>query len=234
MTLDAPITTNDHRSSERHESETSAMSTTEDQNQTDPPTPQSGEGHDSGPTTNIPKHVKARAIAKAKKKSGGKAKPPSRKGSKITGLNEQQRRFIEAYTETGNATESAERAGYKGDRVILAVTGCRLLRHPRVAEAIHATGARRSEQSRLNRAARIVELERIALGDAVWKQLNPTTGKWVEGPAPPRERAKAYEMLCRMNGDFLDRVEVRDGLAALIDEVAAQEQAGEEKAEGAS
>ena len=47
-----------------------------------------------------------------------------------------QRLFVEAYLMTGNATEAARRAGYKGTDEALAVTGHRTLRNAKVQNAI--------------------------------------------------------------------------------------------------
>lgn len=49
-----------------------------------------------------------------------------------------QRKFINEYLLCGNATEAASRAGYKGDRETLAVTGHRTLRNAKVSAEIEA------------------------------------------------------------------------------------------------
>lgn len=51
-----------------------------------------------------------------------------------TGLSERERRFVEAYLETANATEAAEVAGYSHPKQL----GSRLLGRPRVKEALDA------------------------------------------------------------------------------------------------
>ena len=51
-------------------------------------------------------------------------------------LTEKQQRFVEAYAETGNATESARRAGYSGNDVTLESMGRENLGKPRIREAL--------------------------------------------------------------------------------------------------
>src|SRR5688572_2040782 len=51
-------------------------------------------------------------------------------------LTERQKRFVRAYRETGNATESARRAGYNGNDATLRVTASRLLANANVSSAL--------------------------------------------------------------------------------------------------
>lgn len=51
-------------------------------------------------------------------------------------LSAKQKAFINEYLIDGNATRAAERAGYKGDDNVLAVTGHDLLRNPKIADII--------------------------------------------------------------------------------------------------
>lgn len=53
-------------------------------------------------------------------------------------LTQLQENFVNEYLIDFNATRAAERAGYKGDENTLAVTGYRLLRIDKIAEAISA------------------------------------------------------------------------------------------------
>jgi phage terminase small subunit len=51
-------------------------------------------------------------------------------------LSNKQRVFVAEYSIDFNATRAAERAGYKGNANVLAVTGYDLLRNPKIAEEI--------------------------------------------------------------------------------------------------
>ena len=51
-------------------------------------------------------------------------------------LTGKQRRFINFYLELWNGTEAASRAGYEGDRNVLAATASRLLRNVKIRDAI--------------------------------------------------------------------------------------------------
>lgn len=131
------------------------------------------------------------------------------------GLTERQRRFVEAYLETGNATQSAKRAAYKGNDVALAVQGARLLRTAKVARVLVEANELRATSSQLSRDARLQRLEAILLGEPM-RQINPGTGKWTVGPAPPRDRLKAAELLGRMHADFVERVK-QEGAGTLTE-----------------
>ena len=56
--------------------------------------------------------------------------------SKKPRLTNKQRAFVEAYLETLNATESARRAGYKGNDDTLAAVGYENLRKPQIKEVV--------------------------------------------------------------------------------------------------
>lgn len=51
-------------------------------------------------------------------------------------LTTKQRLFVEAYLTTGNATESARRAGYKGNDVTLGAVGAENLKKPQIASRL--------------------------------------------------------------------------------------------------
>lgn len=51
-------------------------------------------------------------------------------------LTPKQKAFADYYLECGNATEAAERAGYKGNRVTLSAVGTENLRKPLISEYI--------------------------------------------------------------------------------------------------
>ena len=110
-------------------------------------------------------------------------------------LNERQRRFVEAYAASGNATGAARAAGYKHPHA----QGPRLLENVGVATALR-------ELAEADRQAAIVDRqERHAWWSAIMRGQ-------VEGPdgAPPTmaERLKASELLGKAQGDFVERREI--------------------------
>lgn len=103
------------------------------------------------------------------------------------GLTTKQRRFVEAYA--GNATEAAIAAGYskKTARVI----GMENLTKPAIAEAI------RKQEEKLESLRIADREERQEFFTAIMRNADEKTS----------DRLKAGEILSRIGGDFLDRVD---------------------------
>lgn len=64
-------------------------------------------------------------------------------------LTPKQKRFVAEYLKTGNATESARRAGYAGNDVTLGQVGAENLKKPQIANAIEKADNKRSERLEL-------------------------------------------------------------------------------------
>lgn len=125
-------------------------------------------------------------------------------------LNERQRRFVDAYIQTGNASESVRRAGYQSTHAD--VTATKLMKNPAVREEV---------QRRLNelRAANVVDarechelLSRIIRGQEVEEMaLSVGTGnsariEKVKLPPKIKDRIKAAETMLKI----LSAVEEKD------------------------
>jgi phage terminase small subunit len=119
----------------------------------------------------------------------------------MDGLTEKQRRFVEAYVGTaqGNATVAARMAGYSGDDATLAPIGSKLTRNDKVAAAIEAARSPRTKRAIIDRERRQQLLSEIA----------------EKGDAQDRDRIKAIEVLGKMQGDFIERHEVKHEGAAV-------------------
>lgn len=72
-----------------------------------------------------------------------------------------QRRFVEEYIVSMNATQAAKKAGYAGTDVVLAVTGSQLLRNPKVLERLEKHLA----QYTMSANEVLIHLTDIARGD---------------------------------------------------------------------
>ena len=70
----------------------------------------------------------------------------TKKGEKLT---IKQQTFVAEYLKTGNATEAARRAGYKGNDNTLAQVGNENLRKPKVVELIKSKETERSKRLEL-------------------------------------------------------------------------------------
>lgn len=92
---------------------------------------------------------------------------------------------------SGNATEAARAAGYRGNDSTLSVTGARLLRHPEVRAALDARTARSLAGEIATRE------ERQALWTRVMRDVE----------ADMKDRLRASELLGKSQADFVERVE---------------------------
>lgn len=120
----------------------------------------------------------------------GKTNPP-----KVTSLTERERRFVEQFMASGNATKAAEKAGYS--KKTSSQIGYRLLRKVQIQRAI----AERTEKDPAvwTREQRQQFWTAVARGTAAY-----------EG-ATLRDRLKASELLGRSQADFIERREHNSG-----------------------
>lgn len=141
-------------------------------------------------------------------------------GEKMEGkLTPKQEAFVAAYLKTGNATQAAREAGYKGNENTLRSVGAENRAKPAVARAIEAAQAARSERLELEAD---FELRRaIELLDMCMKphQVVDMFGK----PVKDKESGKfvmafdskgantALQTIAKLRGKFVTKVQV--GLA---------------------
>lgn len=121
-------------------------------------------------------------------------------------MTERQRRFVDAYIETGNATQAAIRAGYAENSAD--VTAAKLLGNTRIFSEIQ----RRLNEVRTNRTATLQEcldiVTAILRGETTEKTaVSIGVGKGakveiVETPPKIRDRLKAAEYLLKVHGAF--------------------------------
>jgi len=104
-------------------------------------------------------------------------------------LTVKQRRFADYYIGSGNATESAIKAGYS--KRTATETGYENLRKPHIAKYIH-------DKNEAIASDRIADMQEVK---EFW------TNTMRDEEADLRERLKASEHIAKTNGAFLDRVE---------------------------
>lgn len=102
-------------------------------------------------------------------------------------LNARQQAFVDAYD--GDGVAAARKAGYSGTPEVLAITASKLLRVPKVREAIEA---RRATATKANIASRE---ERQGFWTSVMRDQD----------GPMFDRLKASELLGKSEADFLER-----------------------------
>lgn len=88
--------------------------------------------------------------------------------------------------------EASRRAGYQGNGDVLATTGARLARRPRIAAELLRRRAILDMKSNMSRETRLAMLEQIA--------LDPTVRT--------RDQLKALELRAKMAGDLVERRQV--------------------------
>jgi phage terminase small subunit len=108
-------------------------------------------------------------------------------------LNIKQKKFADYYIETGNATSSYIRAGYKTEGNSAEVNASRLLRNAQVLEYIKE----RNEQLDVQFIADITETKRF------WTEIMRDDG------ADIKDRLKASEYIAKTNGAFVERKELQ-------------------------
>jgi len=110
----------------------------------------------------------------------------------MTALSERERRFVEAYMGAagGNATEAAKAAGYSAKTA--RQLGARLLTKVHIRAAIDARA--KDDPAVADRAERQQFLSRVMRGEF--------------RKAPIKDRVKAAEVLGKMQGDFVKRVQL--------------------------
>lgn len=111
-------------------------------------------------------------------------------------LTPKQQRFVEAYVgpATGNATQAARIAGYKGNDITLAAVGHENLRKPRVAEAVKERTQMALDSLGADEMLR--QVSRIALGE--------------EPKARIADRLRALELMGKYHALWTDVQAVKD------------------------
>lgn len=142
-------------------------------------------------------------------------------------MNERQRKFVDFYIQTGNASESARLAGYskKTDYSI----GERLLRNVEVRAAIDSR-LKELESRRVAQMQEVLEHLTSALRGELTEEVVTNSGKKFTVPVSERDRLKAAEMLLKVQGAFKDKVDVKvsgaDLFVQTLEKIWAEDNAG--------
>ena len=107
-------------------------------------------------------------------------------------LNERQQKFCEFFAKTGNATQAYRDAGYSSkSEAAAAVSSSKLLRKANIVDEIAKLG----EKTRTEAIASISEIQEM------WSEIARSTKE--DTP----HRIKAGELLVKVQGGFLERIE---------------------------
>ena len=124
-------------------------------------------------------------------------------------LTHKQQLYVEHYNKTGNGTESARVAGYKGTDVTLAAVGYENLNKPHIASALKALQATRAMHS--NRTQHDMDA-------FLWSVISNDSDAM-------RDRLTAAQQVQRLNGWVVDRSESKHVSGSPDEWVAAQARA---------
>lgn len=121
-------------------------------------------------------------------------------------MNERQKRFVDFYIQTGNASEAARMAGYS-EHVANRI-GAENLSKP----VIRAEIDRRLGELKTQRTADTQEilehLTSVVRGELT-EEVVTNSGKKITAKVNQRDRLKAAEMLLKVNGAFREQVDVK-------------------------
>ena len=140
-------------------------------------------------------------------------RPIKGKERKRPELNGRQAMFVDYYVQSGNATESAKKAGYS-ERSAMAI-GCELLRNAKIQAAINARPAQ-LESERIAKDKEVLEYMTAVMRGETEEEVvvNVGTGKGfsraekINAKVGAKERLKAAEMLAKVNGMFIGKTEL--------------------------
>ena len=128
-------------------------------------------------------------------------------------MNERQKRFVDEYIQTGNASEAARRAGYSR-RTDYSI-GERLLRNVEVRRAIDAR-LKELESQRVAKTQELLEHLTSVVRGEVEETVITNSGKVFTAPVVEKDRLKAAEMLLKVQGAFREKVDVKVDSTALF------------------
>ena len=141
-------------------------------------------------------------------------------------LTPKQLLFVSEYLKTGNATEAARRAGYKGNDKTLGQVGAENLKKPGILRAIEAKQEKRSKRLELEEdfeLKKAIELLKMCMEPKHVYDFNGLPTKDEDGnyvmQFDSKGANKALETIARLRGKFVQKVQVglADDLAELLE-----------------
>lgn len=128
-------------------------------------------------------------------------------------LTEKQRRFVDFYIQTANATKAAKLAGYSPKTAYS--IGEENLRKPEIKRAIEKR-LKKLESQRIAETKEVLEHLTSVLRGELTEEIATPTGKKVTVAVRETDRLRAAEMLLKVNGEFREKVDVKVDAAQLF------------------
>ena len=120
-------------------------------------------------------------------------------------MNERQKRFVDFYIQTGNASEAARRAGYS-ERIANRI-GAENLSKPVIRTAIDERLKELENHRVADTQENLERLTAIARGE-VTEEVVTNSGRKVTVQPKVNDRIKATELLLKVQGAFREKVDV--------------------------
>lgn len=121
-------------------------------------------------------------------------------------LTERQKRFVEYYLQTGNASEAARQAGYS--KKVAYSIGEENLRKPAIKAAIEKR-LKALDKKRIADTDEVLEHLTTVLRGREKETVVTASGKQFTVAVREQDRLKAAEMLLKVNGAFKEKVDVK-------------------------
>lgn len=143
-------------------------------------------------------------------------------------MNEKQKRFVDAYIQTANASEAARQAGYSKQTAYS--IGERLLRNVEIKNAIDAR-LKEMESQRVAETQEVLEHLTAVVRGEMTEEVVTNSGKKFVVTVSERDKLKAAEMLLKVHGAFKDKLDVKVDSSTLfvetLEKIWSKENAGE-------
>ena len=121
-------------------------------------------------------------------------------------MNERQKRFVDFYIQTGNASEAARKAGYS--QHVANVAGSKLLTKANIRAEINSRLGELKTQRTADTQEILEHLTSVVRGELT-EEVVTNSGKKITAKVNQRDRLKAAEMLLKVNGAFREQVDVK-------------------------
>ena len=133
--------------------------------------------------------------------------------SSITKLTQKQRRFIDEYIISGNATQAAIKAGYS--KKTAAVTATENLRNPNIKAEIEKRNAEIQSEKTADMTEVMEYLTSVMRGEQT-ESVATSKGVFPGVEVSAKDRIKAAELIGKRNGAWTDKKEINGDLSIEI------------------
>ncbi|WP_279126633.1 terminase small subunit [Lactobacillus taiwanensis] len=133
--------------------------------------------------------------------------------SSITKLTQKQRRFIDEYIISGNATQAAIKAGYS--KKTAAVTATENLRKPNIKAEIEKRNAEIQSEKTADMTEVMEYLTSVMRGEQT-ESVATSKGVFPGVEVSAKDRIKAAELIGKRNGAWTDKKEINGDLSIEI------------------